>query len=1384
MEEVKKFIYRLTFGNVIATTGDQPKELLLDQGARTTISDGKNSYYVTLCGVKVNRKIYQPTEIEAELDFTQETTDAQNQKETTAPKFSDIKGFLLQREVTLDIADQEKKDDDGNPLTYGVARNCYVYETTPQLKRDVNGTKMYVKLSIFSVDKLMTLNKYSKAYVARKLGSEILQPESLRFGLVKEGEPLIESDIEHLQYLKYADGDESYEFIQPYLVQYNESFYDFLVRTANRCGEFLYFEDGTLVLGLPDSTAETIKNFNAVTIVERSADPFKISAYARDSVKDGIGAVKGSEDAKNGGGIELNISAIAREDTGFPSDVFPQYISSNAELAQDDYIFPLYKDKFTNKNREQNYDGNASQIALARVMPFTKTMLANEASGTEIVGTLASAIIVGEGVSAGLAFKQSLTVNGEKGKQYMEPLKGKGEQYSKDKAVQFGTANTAGWTTLNYYQDIHLHEEAQQRKIVCINMDTDFIDVKLGQKIKIKGLDDVYVIIQIQQNSEEAWNRDYDKYGMEADDKYTGQRSLKIYAIPGYGDIKNQFIPPVHPVPVVRKVGPQTAFVTDNEDPKFQGRIRIAFPWQSLGGSERSELKKVSINLHELEIDIETLKNKIQMHLKEATKASQRIEDLEKYVEATKEDRIELLKPKNNNLEKLNKEFEDSKASMTVAESEEKKANIKKCKDEIAEFVAAAKEHDEKKGEAGYKDLEKDNTVISKYKRIYDKENKSYLKANAELERTEAKKNEKNKEHEELKAAFYKVLNDMATPWVRVVTPMATPGGGTFFRPRVGDEVLVNFENDNVERPYVVGSVFSKNNLTPDEKMYRQRGVELQGMDVSMAMMSPNGHHITFTDPPGGTNFLTHLVSPGLGLWGTIVGKSFTDLLPSAKDLTGGIHIGDRYGIYEIDMKSHKRSIEINSPYGTVSINAFSGITVNAPNGDVTIRGKNITLEAGNKINIKSGLNIVDPGLGEPENGFGNALTDIFAEIIPGELNKYLFSSIVDLSYIRHVMEVFVRPVDGTLKLKSKRYLMLEAGKGNATIRRDRYASNVKEKKESLEEFFKAMLTCVQQINKKVDGFYDTYKALWIDGYKKRVEYEKNAKIVLKDVNNPNLIELAGKTEKWRPDVVVNNDTFKDRFSEYKKLKNVPWELSNDPNEKFRFLREFAADFAESAFKMYAHIKNYSKMTKEDELDLGSFNWIRTHCCEALKEVDDKCIWAKDWKAVFSDGNEEKLFKVPEPNPETDKFAMDNKKIFKRKLLLTFISKVGEDPENANNKYFRCGLRIDEILKEDWILKEFYWNRTVFFLDRSKKINYSNYRRKLYDNTIGLFVKTFKSSLIPDDRNMWNDKVEGQILFSDQEDKTLNFQGEGLHEENSSNIGTLDHLKKELMAIK
>ena len=245
-KENSVYIYRLTFGNTITNPTKDLTPLRLEQGVRRefTESISGNSdqvFYLMLQGVKVNRKIYQPTEIEAELVFMEKTTDTSGTSGMKAPSFKNVSALFLNRQVTVDILQVDRMTNTTRTLDYdyeyNIAKNCYVYELNPLLKHEVNGTKMYVKMSIFSMDKLMTLNKYSKAYVARKLGSGILTPESLEFGTFSADVPLVQTSSDGQQFLQYKENDTSYEFIQPYLVQYNESFYDFMVRTANRCGE-------------------------------------------------------------------------------------------------------------------------------------------------------------------------------------------------------------------------------------------------------------------------------------------------------------------------------------------------------------------------------------------------------------------------------------------------------------------------------------------------------------------------------------------------------------------------------------------------------------------------------------------------------------------------------------------------------------------------------------------------------------------------------------------------------------------------------------------------------------------------------------------------------------------------------------------------------------------------------------------------------------------------------------------------------------------------------------------------------------------------------------------------------------------------------------------
>ena len=58
---------------------------------------------------------------------------------------------------------------------------------------------------------------------------------------------------------------------------------------------------------------------------------------------------------------------------------------------------------------------------------------------------------------------------------------------------------------------------------------------------------------------------------------------------------------------------------------------------------------------------------------------------------------------------------------------------------------------------------------------------------------------------------------DMKTPWLRIAVPYAGQNKGQQFVPEIGEEVMVGFEMNNAERPYVIGSFYNGGVGNPDE---------------------------------------------------------------------------------------------------------------------------------------------------------------------------------------------------------------------------------------------------------------------------------------------------------------------------------------------------------------------------------------------------------------------------------------------------------------------------------------------------------------------------------------------------------------------------------------
>jgi type VI secretion system secreted protein VgrG len=85
------------------------------------------------------------------------------------------------------------------------------------------------------------------------------------------------------------------------------------------------------------------------------------------------------------------------------------------------------------------------------------------------------------------------------------------------------------------------------------------------------------------------------------------------------------------------------------------------------------------------------------------------------------------------------------------------------------------------------------------------------------------------------------------TTWIRHLTPYAGADRGFFFRPEVGDEVLVAFEEGDPERPVILGSAWNMSDAIPNEDFW---GGETHDNDVKR-IVTKSGHRISLIDKQG-----------------------------------------------------------------------------------------------------------------------------------------------------------------------------------------------------------------------------------------------------------------------------------------------------------------------------------------------------------------------------------------------------------------------------------------------------------------------------------------------------------------------------------------------------
>ena len=450
-----------------------------------------------------------------------------------------------------------------------------------------------------------------------------------------------------------------------------------------------------------------------------------------------------------------------------------------------------------------------------------------------------------------------------------------------------------------------------------------------------------------------------------------------------------------------------------------------------------------------------------------------------------------------------------------------------------------------------------------------------------------------------------KVDKKDATPWIT----FATKGDGktTTGKHNAGDEVMVGFVDGNVERPYVMGALQTK-------VAYDQ--------NLNVDFDTPGGHHMRLTDGTGGglAKFVTSALSPIAETFfnfvpAPIAGKLFSDksAFSGNKYFEGGFSLSDYYGIYKISGSTDKRNVTISSPWGDVKLNAFTGITISAPNGDVKIKGKNVTIEAGNNLKLESGTNIGWKLFNDKK--FGDLSAASLGLTVAAAIASKVAEKIkpIDLKIVRSVVEVVMRPVEGALTVKSNRFLKLEAGKKTCQYPTDAYSMKIRKRmyddkepelKDSAGNATDGVVELIKKTDKLVPAMADKWVKLYNDCVPKKEAFE--ALIPSLDLWRNDSTKPSCKTYKELKDTfwaagdknVTEADLgFDDNVSDSKLSPQafVKFSILDDPSLVFTKRKEAKAAILQAANelrKAIVKVLKFEMTEKEVENAIGPFRWI------------------------------------------------------------------------------------------------------------------------------------------------------------------------------------------------
>ena len=744
--------YKLTVGDVdgITTKTD---------GKKYTF--GEKDFNVSIETLTYKKKIFAPCEINAVLCLTAVDTGSD------IPTLSQLQDTFSRKKVTL-------IDTTPNPEVT-LAENYFVYKMKPCRSRNSEGTVILkVELSIFSMDKLITIDKYCNVFTAKRLGEDIFKGELNKFWLDSKNQLKGEVNMQMLAF-KNQDTDKMSEVRQPYLVQYNESFYDFLARTAIRCGEMLYFEGGSLHLGMkPALKASTDQSSKTDTI----------------DYEDCVERVLAVQDR------HYNFSDRSSKNDNRYTDSYSELVG-NIKNTEDEFLDDDTKEE---KKRIKNKKKIINTVGSKEKGKETETAEYEFERGkvTQTVETTyyTASDAAPENELKGQPIQKNITIS--------VTDSGGNELWKQTKTVTYTYTKENGHYKINSKKEFVCSEKESELTITGQEVEGIYNQPEANDANFVELEKDGYTNFS---------NESFDYRLMLLNLFYIALNDTSLYDI-----ISDMFWSVGQ---TAKDAGVSLKKKNDMNNDKNLTLDKDKNPEQTTGttfnlfSTLKSIIENKNLNVNKQGDIVSLLMADFYAKMR---RVSQSVSQM---------------------LVRLNYGASDQGLCL---------GDVIKVEGEF--YVVIKVELDEKGNyivEAippFYKKVSTDNTTISEAIPCPPLMPEIPTVRTAEAQVAFVEDNLDPNRFGRVRVRYpWQPGNGDKSPWVRMATPFATAGGGVTFRPCTGDEVLLNYEDGNIERPYIVGSLQSKYVTDPWLPL------------PDRVIRSKNGHSITFNDSTDGANF-------------------------------------------------------------------------------------------------------------------------------------------------------------------------------------------------------------------------------------------------------------------------------------------------------------------------------------------------------------------------------------------------------------------------------------------------------------------------------------------------------------------------------------------------